>query len=1102
MSVAQTVVPTGTSRVVRRTMHFNALFALAGDILAKSSGLLILMVSARLLSTEQFAQLGVAVAAYGIITAVGDLGVSVLIQRDGAADPATRRALRAASLRARAPFALLTLVAAAAIGAWSGDLLLGLAVACAGLVGAYSLTLWAVVRAAEDFRHETQQRLVAGIAALVLAVAAAALTGRASAVILAMVAGSALVLPWMVRRADDASAPGAHVSGRHVLARAAPLGGLSMATLVYYRAPTILMGLLATSLATAQFTAAATIAFGLLTIANAITSGLLPRLAAEATARRRLGAARQSLGWALVGAGTLCAAVAGFGPLVLRLAFGPSFVGADEALTIMLAATVVISGASVIGTVLIAAGRLRWLIVQVIASMVVNVGAAIVLIGPLGASGAALATLASEILALLILLPAGRAVCPGLWRAPVGVIVAGVAAAGLCAAGLWLGDPLRPVACSVAAGVVALTHPLLRTIAARRVLSPLAHMGGLAYVALGGLACTFALWCWATLTDYGLRVISDHPSFLVIVRQLASRPLEPVSPFLAEGEIAHSHATPYTQALAYGWRWFGTDDLSDPYDVHPQALYRYLALVGLAVTALLVHSIWSFVRSQAGPRAAWGALSALLVLFGPAHVIWAGDLTFHSILYANYFPQGLALAFAMYAIVVLANGHAWWRIPTGALLCGACLSVHPFTGLLLALLLLALALRTAWARTPRAWRFGVAYAAGFALGSVWPVYSLDAAIAESGIGGVALSAIVIGLPLALVGIRRVASSRPLGPVVGRVARAVHGATAWVAGPATRPFAITSLIGVLGLIAYQAYLLTQPNPDPLITTNRLAVYWVEERQWWPALFIAGLVGLSGLARCMQRGRPVLAWWFAGAMGIGIAGILGAPIPVWWRFLLFAQVPLAAGVGVVLADGFAAREGWSGAARIASAALLAAAGMKLALLVAISPSLTYFNTPLQPSWRLGDIIPHSSGVVAADPFTSYLVSASSGHKVLTVTKAHVGSERELALSEEGYDLLHEFHSGDNWRAAAREMYARGVRYVVVEKSTSLRAKDLETFSTGPTPLIRDDADRDAIGVYYFRLNQVGELLYDTKPYTVYRLSPERIRAVNRPRGQRAG
>ena len=112
------------------------------------------------------------------------------------------------------------------------------------------------------------------------------------------------------------------------------------------------------------------------------------------------------------------------------------------------------------------------------------------------------------------------------------------------------------------------------------------------------------------------------------------------------------------------------------------------------------------------------------------------------------------------------------------------------------------------------------------------------------------------------------------------------------------------------------------------------------------------------------------------------------------------------------------------------------------------------------------------------------------MLTVTKAHVGSRAELAAAEDGYALLHEFAGGEQWWEAAQEMYRRGVRWVVVEKHTLLRAPTLEEFSTGPTPVVRTAADREFLGTYFYRNGRVGLLTHDDPSYAVYKLRARRL------------
>jgi hypothetical protein len=299
-----------------------------------------------------------------------------------------------------------------------------------------------------------------------------------------------------------------------------------------------------------------------------------------------------------------------------------------------------------------------------------------------------------------------------------------------------------------------------------------------------------------------------------------------------------------------------------------------------------------------------------------------------------------------------------------------------------------------------------------------------------------------------------------------------------------------LVAVVGacvtavLMAWQGYSFTRPNPDPLIHTHRLTLYWVEDRWRWPFMVCAALSGVAGLARLAGRGRPLAALWFGGAFLAAVLGVAGFPVPVWHRFLLYGQIPLAIGVGVVLA------EGGSRLRSVAGWTLGGVGAFKLVALLALPVTITYFGSPLQPAYALGRAIPPGPGLVASDPFTSYYVPAATGHRVLVVTKGHVGSQLELDTSAGGYLLLHRFATARWWWGAAQELYRRGVRYVVIEKSTSLRAPDLPTFSTGPTPLVRTRRDRRVLGSYYYRNNKVGVLIADTTSYAVYQLSRRRL------------
>jgi hypothetical protein len=283
----------------------------------------------------------------------------------------------------------------------------------------------------------------------------------------------------------------------------------------------------------------------------------------------------------------------------------------------------------------------------------------------------------------------------------------------------------------------------------------------------------------------------------------------------------------------------------------------------------------------------------------------------------------------------------------------------------------------------------------------------------------------------------------------------------------------------------------------VHSNRLALYWVEDRWRWPLMLCAGAAGAGSLVRIARAGRPVPAAWLTACLALALAGLAGLPVPVWWRFVLFCQLPLALGLADFLVRSRGLLRG------LVAATLGVTLVFKLATLFFVSDRVTYFGTELQPAWRLGSALTSAApGVVATDPFTAYYIPATTGRHVLSVTKAHVGSASELAASQRGYLLLHRFYSGADWWDAARAMWRQGVRYVIVEHQTSLDAPTLEEFSTGPTPLVRTPAERRRLGTYFYRNNRVGRLVGDSPSYAIYRLDGSKLRVLSTRHGTQAG
>ncbi|MET0938401.1 MAG: hypothetical protein ABWY51_04155 [Gaiellaceae bacterium] len=586
------------------------------------------------------------------------------------------------------------------------------------------------------------------------------------------------------------------------------------------------------------------------------------------------------------------------------------------------------------------------------------------------------------------------------------------------------------------------------------------------YGVLALLAGVMGLMLWAGAVDYALRVTSDTPTFIALVSDMAQRPFAEQSPFLA-ASVATQHATPYVQALAFVWRVLDGSH-------SPAALGSFLTLVGLPVFAFTLWCVWLYVRRLAGSTAAWVSIPVLLGIFGPPHVIWASDLSLHAALYAGFFPQNVALGTTLLTMLALER-RSVASLVLACALASLTMLVHPFTGVLLCVLATADGCRLAARRDRAALRAPIALAAGFALGTLWPAYSLDRAFAETGLRGIVFIGLCIAAPLVALGVGSIETVKDRAGAVSGVLSGIE-----TAGAAYR-LAIVGIAGTAAVAIWELALVSSP-PDE---SARLAIYWIDGRWRWPLLLVAGTVGLSGLARLARRGHIVPAAWFSGCFVLGTLGAVGLPLPVWYRFLLLCQVPLALGVATVVAESRRPRT-----TAIVAATFALALGVKVVTLFGAPPTVSYFGQSLQPAWSLGEHIPDAPGVVATDPATAYLIPAMTGHQVLTVDKGHVSSRAELAHSEEGYRLLRRYYAGgQGWWQAAQEMWRRGVRYVVVAKETTLEPKGLDDF-IWQNARLRTPAQERALSNYFYENNRVGTLVYDSPDYVVYRLEREKL------------
>lgn len=616
-------------------------------------------------------------------------------------------------------------------------------------------------------------------------------------------------------------------------------------------------------------------------------------------------------------------------------------------------------------------------------------------------------------------------------------------------------------------------------------------LGAVRTVSLVSVAVLLVLEVLAALNHYAMRVSADTPTFMTLIRDLAVHPLRPDSVFFGTADTRSLHASPYLQILAYIWRAVApAGGLSDPY-----ALGTFVGLVGIPVTVFVLAMLWLYTRSLAGPRAAWISLPALLVVLGPAHIIFSSDLSLNGFLDTGYYPTTLATGLTL--AVLLALERDGWL--SGMLAVGLT-AFTLTTDLLSGAVLVVLMVLTACLRSPqepvRAIRVAIVLAWAVMLAAAWPVFDLPKAFAASGLPVGALVAVGLLAPaLTLALARRVPRRGPLGawqiiprllatPVPARLEHRVarFGARAGIA-----------------LTIYVIWAMGHwPADQPVLASYRLGFYWNDQRDRWLLLLLPAAAGLIGLWRLAARRRPLPLLWLAAFLAAGAAGAAvhlatGRQLPFYYRFILIVQVPVAVGVAAFLAHHRSRRAAW-----ITVATLAAVFAYKATTLIVVPDTINYFGSPLQTAWSLGRVIPPGPGLVASDPATSYYIPLATGHKVLTLSPGHADSGRELVRAQEGYWLLRRVYAGTPAQAAwaLREMWRRGVRWVVVEKFTSFAPGDVKTLFAAPYNALITGGDANLQAQYNTRLTMAGRQVADSSEYSVYRLDASTLAANTVP------
>lgn len=384
---------------------------LAADVLGRGLQFALAYLSQRALGADVYGAVTLALAVGFVLSALTDFGVPVIVTREVARHPeraprlaATGLAIKAAlSLAALLPLALVAL--SRSVDLRLPTLLLAAALLLSSVVDYYGYVLRGLQRVDLEARLILAERVTLfGLGALAL-MAGAGLPGLALAYLTTSAAFAAIGHGVLRRQWGPRAAEAGTPAARALLREAAPLGAATFASIAYTRTGVFVLDALTTAGAVGALGVAQRLTEPLAIFPAAILAAVFPALSARQasagwTQTRRLRARTIALlataGAGLAAAGWLGApfligwlyqgeyAAAGVPVQILSLALLPAFV--NYALTHFL----------------IAQGRQRLNLIFNLGVFVLNISLCLLLIPRLDVAGAALATLTSETVLLIL----------------------------------------------------------------------------------------------------------------------------------------------------------------------------------------------------------------------------------------------------------------------------------------------------------------------------------------------------------------------------------------------------------------------------------------------------------------------------------------------------------------------------------------------------------------------------------------------------------------------------------------------------------------------------------------------------------------------------
>jgi hypothetical protein len=521
---------------------------------------------------------------------------------------------------------------------------------------------------------------------------------------------------------------------------------------------------------------------------------------------------------------------------------------------------------------------------------------------------------------------------------------------------------------------------------------------------------------------YGIRtnyfLNDDLPAHVAVVKELDNYYHNYANPFLFEIGLPDFHLGPYHLIVYAVDKVFSPHLITYGLDRGIEAIISSYLIVGFLNVILFLFAYLSLLRKI--------TLDKVFIILGFIFYIltpdlpllrWAGNTSLHGISYQFYYPQFFGIALLIWVVSInesFLRSKKNFLLGMSVLLSLILFLSHLLTGLLsIFISLLQLLVFSSTTIREKAYIF-VSFMVIPLIGGFWPFYPVAQTLSST---NAYLLYYAMGIAIALTTSLAQLLRSQIQFIKIKYSEAI------------------SKIEIEPIIIYSNVILTT-----YVIATQTSYFGFGAVNSWGSILLPLLPGLLYVFSKNILERPIfmilLIWSFA-CISIYIAGVMGLPLKVYWRFLFMSKLPLAMIVAYCWYDQIKNRYLLAQSLLPLVLILFFIGTYKQYMIMGTAPTALHFKRVPQEYYIASKLNNIRDSTILSDPYTSYMISGLTDNKVYSVDSNRV-SDYDQHITNGRNELLYDFYANPDDGTLREILNGNEIDYIVLNKSISIDPK----------------------------------------------------------------